>query len=83
MVTAEGYEEFAQDILVLKPQIYSQAEMFNFTMKRIHEAPESPRKVTATPWVFEFVRPPRPTTSPSVKIPTTTSLSFLSLVNIF
>ena len=76
MVTAEGYEEFAQDIVVLKPQIYSQAEMFNFTMKRIHETPERPR------WVFEMVRPPKPTTSPSVKTPTT-ELSFLSLVNMF
>jgi len=86
VVTAVGYQEFTQDIVVLKPQIYSQAAMFNFTIKRKHETPESPRKVTATPWVFEttgLVRPTKPTTSPSVKIPTTSSISFLSLVNIF
>ena len=85
MVTAEGYEEFSQDIVVLTSQIYSPAEMFNFTLKRIQETQESPRKVTDTPWAFEtqgLVRPPTPTSSPSVKIPTT-SLNFLTLVNIF
>ena len=40
LVTAEGYEELTQDIVVLKSQVYSQAEIFNFTMKRIQEVKE-------------------------------------------
>ena len=81
VVTAEGFEEFTQDIVVLKSQIYSEAQIFNFTMKRIHES----RKVTDIPWVFQtsgLVEPLKPTTSPSVQAPTT-SLHFLTLVDIF
>ena len=87
VVTAEGYEELTQDIVLLKSQIFSEAEMFNFTMKRIQEPPKSreTEDVPIVPWIFqtpEHTRPPRPTTPPSVKIPTT-SHSFLTLVNNF
>ena len=95
----------------MKSQVYSQAEVFNFTMKRIQEVKEveeiegveevveeeeveeqveevegvkevEKEEEVKKPWIFRTSGLGRPTKSPFVKIPTT-SLSFLTLVNIF